>query len=103
MRDIKKESLLVIPDMGVQVTTVHFSGKRNDLFIDKTKIQSIIINEGIQCFRVIFYMAFIVKGHDKMIIAFENLCPRLDDLLKVYHGTRTVILQEEVDDNVDHS
>eukprot|EP01101_Sappina_pedata_P003992 TRINITY_DN1633_c0_g1_i2.p3 TRINITY_DN1633_c0_g1~~TRINITY_DN1633_c0_g1_i2.p3 ORF type:complete len:128 (+),score=34.68 TRINITY_DN1633_c0_g1_i2:160-543(+) len=86
------ESLLVIPDIGVQVITKYYGGKSIHRFVDKTQIKSIVINEGIHSFRVIFYMAFIVKGQDKMIIAFENLLPRLNDLTKVYHGTRTIML-----------
>lgn len=34
--------------------------------------------------RVVFYLAFVVAGRDKMVVAFENLKPRLHILIKIY-------------------
>lgn len=34
--------------------------------------------------RVVFYLAFVVEGRDKMVVAFENLKPRLHILVKIY-------------------
>lgn len=53
-------------------------------FLDTARIRAIIINEGITMHRVVFYLAFIVEGSDKMVVAFENLKPRLDTLVKIY-------------------
>lgn len=53
-------------------------------FLDKAKIKAILINEGITMHRVVFYLAFVVAGRDKMVVAFENLKPRLHILIKIY-------------------
>lgn len=53
-------------------------------FLDKAKIKAILINEGITMHRVVFYLAFVVAGRDKMVVAFENLKPRLHILVKIY-------------------
>lgn len=53
-------------------------------FLDKAKIKAILINEGITMHRVVFYLAFVVTGRDKMVVAFENLKPRLHILVKIY-------------------
>lgn len=53
-------------------------------FLDKAKIKAILINEGITMHRVVFYLAFVVAGRDKMVVAFENLQPRLNVLIKIY-------------------
>ena len=53
-------------------------------FLDKARIKAILINEGITMHRVVFYLAFVVAGRDKMVVAFENLKPRLHVLVKIY-------------------
>lgn len=65
------ESMVVIRDLGIQLQAKYYSGKESHLFIDKRKIKSIIINEGLTYYDFIFYMAFIVEGSDKMILAFQ--------------------------------
>eukprot|EP00744_Colponema_vietnamica_P019927 GILI01028241.1.p1 GENE.GILI01028241.1~~GILI01028241.1.p1 ORF type:complete len:178 (+),score=29.46 GILI01028241.1:40-573(+) len=94
MSMVKEESLLIIQELGVQIKRRYYSGKERHLFIDRTKIVDIIINEGFTMHSVIFYMAFIVQGKDKMVLPFEHFYPRLDSLLKVYRGTRSIIFGE---------
>lgn len=57
--------------LGVQLTTRYYSGAEDSYFIDVNKIQAVIINEGISMGDIIFYLAFIVKGKKKLVIAFE--------------------------------
>lgn len=52
-------------------------------FLDRTKIRAVLINEGITMHRVVMYLAFVVQGRDKLVIAFENLAPRLEVLVQV--------------------
>jgi len=89
---VKEESLLVIRQLGVQLTTKFYSGKEDSQFIDNSKIDAVILNEGITCGDIIFYMAFIVKNKQKMVVAFKNLRPRLNPLLEIFNTTRTIIL-----------
>lgn len=56
-------------------------------FLDKAKIKAILINEGITMHRVVFYLAFVVEGRDKMVVAFESLKPRLHVLVQIYRWT----------------
>jgi hypothetical protein len=65
------ETLVVIRDLGVQLETKYYSGKQTHLFIEKRIIKSIIINEGIKSYNFLFYMAFIVEGNSRMILAFN--------------------------------
>lgn len=81
------ESITVIRELGVQLDTLYYSGKEEHTFIDKTRIKSIIINEGlfsmrhqfsgphfasgVTQYKIIFYMAFIVEGKNRMILAFR--------------------------------
>jgi hypothetical protein len=66
-----QETIIVIRELGVQLETRYHSGKQTHTFIDKQKIKSIIINEGIVCYDIVFYMAFIVEGKNKIVLAFQ--------------------------------
>jgi len=91
---VKEETLMAIRELGVQLSTKYYSGLETHLFIDKKKIKSLIINEGIHFHAIIFYLAFIVEGQSKMILAFQNMLPKLKDLLPIYRGTRCIIFEE---------
>ncbi|CAM9274697.1 unnamed protein product [Laminaria digitata] len=95
---VQEESLLVVRELGVQVTTKYVDGREKSTFLDKAKIKAILINEGITMHRVVFYLAFVVTGRDKMVVAFENLKPRLHILVKIFRGTRAAILGEAGDE-----
>jgi hypothetical protein len=71
MNTVVEESMLVMQDLGVQLTTRYRSGKETHTFIDKSKITSVIINEGITLYHTIYYMSFIVQEKDKMVLAFR--------------------------------
>lgn len=79
---------MVIRQLGVQLTTKFYSGKEDSQFIDNSKIEAVILNEGITCGEyflsspiyfpvldragdIIFYMAFIVKNKKRMVVAFK--------------------------------
>eukprot|EP01083_Nonionella_stella_P054744 144504_1 len=88
---IKEESILVIQDMGVQLEKIYFSGRKQKLFIEKSRIQSVIITEGITMCRVIFYISFIVHERKDLVLGFQNLFPRLPTLVKIFQGTEKVL------------
>lgn len=62
---------MVIRDLGLQVKTVTYGGKETSRFIDKSQIADVIINEGVTMQKVIFYMAIMIEGQDKMVVVFE--------------------------------
>ncbi|KAG0028650.1 hypothetical protein BGZ81_004548 [Podila clonocystis] len=95
---VTEETILVIRDVGIQVKTVYLGGRSVSRFIDRSKIQDIIINEAITMMHIRVYMAIIVEGQDKMVVVFQNLLPRLNVLLQAYHGARSIIFHEK-----DHS
>jgi hypothetical protein len=65
------ERLVVIRELGVHIHTKYWSGKESSLFVDKTRIKAVVINEGFRFYTVITYLAFIVDGEDKLICAFQ--------------------------------
>lgn len=67
----RAESLLVMRNMGVQVGTRYYSGRERKVFIERQRIESVIINEGIQTWAIFYYMAILVKGQERMVLPFE--------------------------------
>ena len=70
---VLEESVTVVRDLGVHLETRFVSGSLESRFLDMQKIQDVVLNEGISMHRIVFYLAFLVKGHDKMVVVFPHL------------------------------
>ncbi|KAI8337234.1 GPI-GlcNAc transferase complex, PIG-H component-domain-containing protein [Chlamydoabsidia padenii] len=104
LRNVKQESLLVMQDIGIQVKTTYWSGRSESKFINRQKIENVVINEGITLWQVKPYMAILVKEQDKMTIVFENLLPSLHPaLLDTYKGTKQLLFSESTTSSSDSS
>lgn len=91
--------------------TVYWDQSSATRFIDRPKIEDIVILEGISFWQIKSYIAIITKNEDKMVVVFEvrsifylkhnelmpykNLLPKLDPvLLQVYQGSRSIIFSQ---------
>ena len=68
---ILEESIVVIRDLGVQIRRTYASGKHTAIFIEKARIQDLVMIEGIKSYCVIYYIAFILNDTTRMILPFE--------------------------------
>lgn len=94
-RQVRRESILAVRDVGIQVKTVYWDQSSATRFIDRPKIEDIVILEGISFWQIKSYIAIITKNEDKMVVVFENLLPKLDPvLLQVYQGSRSIIFSQ---------
>ncbi|CAO3619050.1 unnamed protein product [Cunninghamella echinulata] len=92
LRRVKQESLLVMRDIGIQVKTTYWNGKSESIFINRLRIEDVVINEGITLWQVKPYIAILIKDQSKMLIVFENLLPPLNPvLIDTYRGTRQLL------------
>ncbi|KAI9306737.1 GPI-GlcNAc transferase complex, PIG-H component-domain-containing protein [Cunninghamella echinulata] len=92
LRRVKQESLLVMRDIGIQVKTTYWNGKSESIFINRLRIEDVVINEGITLWQVKPYIAILIKDQSKMLIVFENLLPPLHPvLIDTYRGTRQLL------------
>jgi hypothetical protein len=57
--------------VGIQIKTVYWGGSTVSRFINRMKIDDVIINEGISFWQIKSYMAILVKDEDKMVVVFE--------------------------------
>ncbi|EKX39677.1 hypothetical protein GUITHDRAFT_114173 [Guillardia theta CCMP2712] len=78
---MERESLLVVHDLGIQVRRRYYSGKEEFFFVERSRIEDVIINEGIGYATVTYYLAIITKSEKEMLLGFSTLIPCLDDLL----------------------
>ena len=92
---MKAESLLVVHDLGIQVKRRRYSGRLDQIFVERSRIEDVVINEGVGYTAVTYYIAFLVKGEREMLLAFQDLIPRIHDLQTVLSGARAVIFAEE--------
>jgi phosphatidylinositol glycan class H protein len=92
---IKEESLLIMRDIGVQFRTTAASGKETSKFVAKSSIKCIVINEGVHNQQYIYYMAFAIKNHHKLAMAFQHIYPRLADLLPIFHASNSLLRVKE--------
>lgn len=59
---VLQERLLVIRDMGIQLSAHCASGKcKRQVFLDTTELEHIVINEGFRLWRIIFYLTAIMR------------------------------------------
>jgi len=82
--EVTEESITIFRELGVQLETRYFWGRRRFRFIEKEFIRSLLLNEGITAWHVVFYLAFVVREERKLTMVFEHLRPCLDDLLRIY-------------------
>ncbi|DBA00621.1 TPA: hypothetical protein N0F65_007750 [Lagenidium giganteum] len=89
------ESLLVIPGLGVQLTRRCRSGAKTIKFIDVANIRAVVVNEAITFSQVVYYLAFLVQGEERMILAFESFRPRIAVLQEILRTTRSIVFSDE--------
>jgi len=98
MGQVQKESLLLIHDLGIQVKRSYVSGSVDRMFVERSRLRSVIINEGVGFSAVTYYLAFITSGDSELVLAFSALIPRIDHLVVIFHAARSIVFGEEVPD-----
>ncbi|OBZ82162.1 Phosphatidylinositol N-acetylglucosaminyltransferase subunit H [Choanephora cucurbitarum] len=68
---VRKESILAIRDVGIQIKTVYWNGSTFSRFIDRLKVEDIVINEGISFWQIKSYLAILIKDQEDMVVVFE--------------------------------
>eukprot|EP01012_Entosiphon_sulcatum_P047470 TRINITY_DN6450_c0_g1_i1.p1 TRINITY_DN6450_c0_g1~~TRINITY_DN6450_c0_g1_i1.p1 ORF type:complete len:192 (-),score=12.28 TRINITY_DN6450_c0_g1_i1:130-705(-) len=94
---VQSESLMTISQFGVQITKTYAFGRQKSSFLTSASIKGLIINEGIQENRCVYYLAFVVEGRDRLVLPFEMFLPRYRDVVHIYHCTRSLLLGDDPD------
>jgi phosphatidylinositol glycan class H protein len=78
------EEVAVMKGFGLFAEAKTRLGRSSYVFIPKQSVNHVIINEGITFVDILFYLAVIVEGRDKMVLLFDNLRPRLPILTEIW-------------------
>ncbi|KAG4305655.1 hypothetical protein PORY_001211 [Pneumocystis oryctolagi] len=84
------ESLLVLHNLGLQVTLHYFLLPSRTRFIPLSDILDVVIHEGFIGLEVRYYLALIIRNEDTLQVIFENLLPRREFLETVYKEIQTI-------------
>ncbi|RKP21623.1 hypothetical protein ROZALSC1DRAFT_26972 [Rozella allomycis CSF55] len=82
---VRQESVLLIPQVGIQLSTYYGIGPIKKCFIDSVDIDEVLIVEGITRFKVVHYLAIRCKKSKELVVLFENFLPMLDELRPLYY------------------
>ncbi|TYZ64409.1 hypothetical protein PybrP1_007708 [[Pythium] brassicae (nom. inval.)] len=81
---VVEESLLLVPSLGVKLSTRRRNGAVSVRFLDQSDICAVILNEAIVFNDVVYYLAFMVEGQDSMVLAYEAFRPRVAVLQQIF-------------------
>ena len=81
---VRKESITLIDGLGVQLQRETFGGRTTTRFLEAERVASLVLNEGVSVWNVVFYLAVAVKGESDLSIVFQDLNPPLAVLRTVY-------------------
>ncbi|KTW25676.1 hypothetical protein T552_03537 [Pneumocystis carinii B80] len=84
------ESLLILHNLGLQITLHYFLLPSRIRFIPLSEILDVVIHEGFIGLEVRYYLALIIRNEDTLQIIFENLLPRKKTLEVVYREIQTI-------------
>ncbi|RKP35746.1 GPI-GlcNAc transferase complex, PIG-H component-domain-containing protein [Dimargaris cristalligena] len=88
---IRQEKLLVIRQVGFQLTSSTILGTASVRFIDKIDINDIVINEAITMYQVKPYLALMLENDPSIVVIFRNILPSLLILKFVYQESRAIL------------
>lgn len=87
----QRESMLVVGGLGVQLESVLFCGVKRHNFISTPQIEDVVVNEGVTACDIFFYLAFVIKQSDKLVLPFQVYMLRLHELALVYRALHRVL------------
>jgi GPI-GlcNAc transferase complex, PIG-H component len=82
--EVIEESVLVIKDFGVQWRMKYASGLEEIKFLERAKIERILIHEFIHGSSVCFALGFLVCESNLLVLAFKDVYPGLEFIKRVY-------------------
>ena len=82
--EVIEESVLVIKDFGVQIRQKFASGLEEIKFLERAKVEEVLIHEAIKGSSVGFSLAFQVQDSNLLVLTFKNVYPGLEFIKRAY-------------------
>ncbi|KAK7104929.1 hypothetical protein V1264_019566 [Littorina saxatilis] len=88
---VRKEVLLVLPNLGVQVKTQYWFRHQETQFFDKSRVKGIVITEAVTMQSIVCYLAVLLASRpagpvETVVPLFTRSWPRLQDLVYMYRA-----------------
>ncbi|CAN6464008.1 unnamed protein product [Victoria cruziana] len=90
-KGIKKESVLIMPMLGVQLETHYRSGRIHRRFVPIEKILKPVLNECVTPVTCYWSLALILQEDTKLILVFQEVHPPLEMLVSVWKALCAVV------------
>lgn len=95
---IQEEKLVIIKDVGIQLTKVSKDGSTSHQFIERSALRDVVINEVRQSqaltpYDVYFYLAFVVIDQGQVIVPFQHFKQSLAQVKEVYYCSQELLLK----------
>ncbi|CEG40788.1 phosphatidylinositol n-acetylglucosaminyltransferase subunit h [Plasmopara halstedii] len=97
---IVEESMLVVPALGVKLSTRRRSGVVHSKFVDLETISGVAVNEAITFSSVVYSLVLMVEGQSEMVLPFQTFRPRVAVLQEVYLETVRLLFPDGTDLNM---
>lgn len=90
-KPVKKESIVILPEFGLQLETHYWSGKIVRRFVPRAKIVRPVLNECVTPFTCYWSLALMLHGDDKLMLVFQELKPPLKLLVPIWKAMRSAL------------
>ena len=96
--NVKEESVLIFPDVGLGLRSRNFLGFESNRFVDKKKIKQILMVEGLLRQHYMYYLAIVLENKEELVIPFKETLPRLAILIPVYRALKKTEKKDDDDE-----
>ncbi|KAG9451695.1 hypothetical protein H6P81_004599 [Aristolochia fimbriata] len=81
---VEKESIIIMPSLGVQLVTHYMSGNTERRFVPIGKILKPLLNECVTPVTCYWSLALLVRGEPELMLVFQKLRPPVKMLIPVW-------------------
>lgn len=99
--NVCRESVLVVKDLGIQLTRIGAFGLQTSQFIEQHRVVDVIINEVITMHQVVFYLMLLTHDHEtqdklaeknqQLVPLFTESMPLLESIKPIYHDMKKIL------------
>lgn len=83
-KPVDKESIIIMPNFGLQLETQYRSGSKSRRFIPMSKILKPVLNECVTPVTCYWSLSLIVRGEEELTLVFKELQPPIKMLIPIW-------------------
>lgn len=92
---IVSESVLINPNIGIQIETEYYNGKSTRQFFHISTVKNCFLNEVFQNCKIEYYLTFITENPSRLVIAFCNSNIKHKKLIEIYRLTTNILFKDK--------